>query len=212
MKKKWILILLVTVFFGGNGAICAQDLLAEEENFNDLNSVFENEVKLMLDSDHRFYPSQDFLGTYEEIWRGAQRVLNSYDLEYLNKKKGYIRTRWQDNTKFESFLYDGEKNILASRFRLTLILDDPYLKKNRGEDKMVIKVTVVKEQHHINRKRESFTPIKSDGIQEKILLYRLRKLLEINQRIKKLREEDKVFSKDFDSEKRQQIMSPTVSI
>ncbi len=120
-----------------------------------------------------FIPTQFFLGDYDLVWKVILKEIDKYELKYINKILGIIKTRWIDNT-LEKRSLDSEKEILASRFSLFIKLLRPKRANKAG-----VEITIYKREQIITKRFPDWYPIESEGILEKTIFYRVNRLLDI---------------------------------
>jgi hypothetical protein len=140
-------------------------------------------------------PSQVFRADYNKVWQEVMRLTNKYDREVYNQDAGVIKTRWIDNTLELNFADSFGSNDAVKSAQFKLILN--VVKGFRG-NKEVTKVTIFKRQRVEHDFLQGWKVIRSDGILEKALLYRLERALNIEAKLqeieeKKSKEQEKSF-------------------
>lgn len=130
-------------------------------------------------------PSKLFKFDYAQTWQAVTQVMQKYDLAVQNQEAGVIKTRWQPNTLELNFTDSfGDKDaVKAAKFKLVVNV----VKGFRGS-REVSKVTVFKRQLVEKDFLTGWKVIRSDGIVEKSLLYRIERVLAIESRLKKIEE------------------------
>ena len=123
------------------------------------------------------------------------KITNKYDREVYNQEAGVIKTRWIDNTLELNFADSFGSNDAVKSAQFKLILN--VVKGYRGK-KEVCKVTVFRRQRVEQDFLQGWKVIRSDGILEKAILYRLERALEIESKLqliedKKSKEAEKSF-------------------
>ena len=139
-------------------------------------------------------PQQVFKSSFTETWLAVIQVMRKYDISQQNQETGFIKTRWMDNTLELNFTdsFGSNDSIKAAKFKLILNVTKGY-----SFGKEVSKVTVYRRQLIEKDFLQGWKELPSDGTQEKVLLYRISKVLENNFKIKKidkLREQEQLES------------------
>lgn len=135
-------------------------------------------------------PSRVFKADYNQTWQAVVQVMKKYDLALQNQESGQIKTRWMDNTLEVNFAdaFSSNDAIKAARFKLVV-----NVIKGFRSSREVAKVTIYKRQLVEQDFLQGWKEITTDGIMEKTLLYRIGKLIEIDNN---LREIDKAREKE----------------
>lgn len=130
-------------------------------------------------------PSQVFKTEYSQTWQGVLQVMKKYDLEMQSQEAGVIKTRWIDNTLELNFAdsFGSSDAVKSSKFKLVINV----VKGFRG-GREVSKVTVFRRQMIEQDFLQGWKVIPSDGILEKAILYRVNRVLSIDQKLKKIEE------------------------
>lgn len=129
--------------------------------------------------DQKFNHQKVFLSTYDAVWRAAQLSLR-YPIGVNNMDHGILET---DFIKADDgFIAPTEEETPSSgiRYKITLTLA-----KGKVDNKESVRVTISKV---IERKRDFFSdpePMVSDGLEEKILFYRIERELLIDEALKR---------------------------
>lgn len=131
-------------------------------------------------------PTQVYRADYNKVWQEAKKITNKYVIELDSQDGGIIKTRWIDNTLELNFAdsFGSNDSVKAARFKLIINIVKGY----RGA-KEVTKVTVFKRQQIEQDFLQGWKVIKTDGILEKSILYRLERALIIEARLQEI--EDK---------------------
>lgn len=131
-------------------------------------------------------PSQVYRNDYSQTWQAVLQIMQRYDLSLQNQEAGIIKTRWIDNTLELNFAdsFGSRDAVKAARFKLILNV----VKGFRGT-REVSKVTVFKRQMVENDFLQGWKVVRSDGILEKTILYRIERILAVDRRLKKIEEQ-----------------------
>jgi len=131
-------------------------------------------------------PSQVYRADYNKVWQEVMKITNKYDREVYNQEAGVIKTRWMDNTLELNFADSFGSNDAVKSAQFKLILN--VVKGYRG-NKEVCKVTVFRRQRVEQDFLQGWKIIRSDGILERAILYRLERSLAIEAKLQEI--EDK---------------------
>ncbi len=129
--------------------------------------------------DAHFSKQKIFFGTYDSIWRAAQLALK-YPIALNNMDQGILET---DFIKADDGFFSPTNEIIPSsgiRYKITLTIS-----KGKVEGKASVRVNIAK---LIERKRDFFSDpeiLPSDGIEEKVIFYRMERELIIDEALKK---------------------------
>ncbi len=135
-------------------------------------------------------PSKVYASDYNQTWQAVIQVMKRFDISYQNQESGKIKTRWMDNTLQVNFsdAFGSGDAVKAAEFKLLINVAEGY-----SYGRKVTKVTIFKRQRVENDFLQGWKEKISDVIQEKTLLYRISRLIEID---KKLKEIDKAREKE----------------
>ncbi len=141
------------------------------------------------------FPSQVYAHDYNKVWQEVMKLTIKYEREVYNQEAGIIKTRWIDNTLELNFAdsFGANDAVKAAQFKLIINV----VKGFRGK-KEVTKVTIFKRQRVEQDFLQGWKLVRSDGIIEKSLLYRLDRALQIEAKLqeiedKKAKEQEKAF-------------------
>jgi hypothetical protein len=121
------------------------------------------------------YRTRLFVGSYDEVWTATLKALNDYPLKISNKDSGRIQSEVV-NGPYNDLLFAYPEPIeLPERFRYTLKLN--FAKLIADDNEPVTRVRVVKELERFADFYTGWVSFPSDGMEEKILLYRIEHVL-----------------------------------
>ena len=168
MKNKFISILLLVLISSCSSYEQFQNLAEESE-----------------------MPSEVFKNDFNQTWQAVLEIMQKYDLALKNQEAGIVKTRWIDNTLQLNFneAFGSADMVKSARFKLVVNV----IKGFQGT-KEVSKVSVFKRQMIEKDFLQGWKPVRSDGILEKTILYRVERILKREQMIKKI--EDKKAKED----------------
>lgn len=130
-------------------------------------------------------PSQLYKTTYNQTWQAVLEIMQKYDLQLKNQEAGVIKTRWIDNTNQLNFneAFGSQDMVKAARFKIIINV----VKGFRGT-REVSKVSVFKRQMIEKDFLQGWKVVRSDGILEKTILYRVDRILKRENMIKEIEE------------------------
>ena len=137
--------------------------------------------KFKLITEELEIPSQVFASDYNQTWQAVIQVMKRFDISYQNQESGKIKTRWMDNTLQVNFAdsFGSKDSIKAAEFKLLINVAEGY-----SYGRKVTKVTVFKRQRVENDFLQGWKEKPTDIIQEKTLLYRIERLIDIDKKLK----------------------------
>jgi hypothetical protein len=120
-----------------------------------------------------------FYATYDQVWRAAQLSLK-YPMAINNMDNGILETEYIN--AIEGFQPPDQTTVPSSGIRYKISLT---IAKGKTEGKEAIRVTVNK---YLERKKDFFSEpetLESDGLEERVLLYRIDRELAIDEGLRK---------------------------
>jgi hypothetical protein len=107
-------------------------------------------------------------------------------MDTFNQESGVIKTRWKDNTLEINFAdsFGANEAVKSAQFKLIINV----VKGFRGT-KEVTKVTIYKRQRVEQDFLQGWKILKSDGILEKTILYRIEQALSIQEKLQKIEDQ-----------------------
>lgn len=135
--------------------------------------------KNVHDSYNRPY-QQEFVATYEAVWRAAQ-ISVRYPISLNNMDTGQLETDWI--RALEGFQPPDQKRAPSSGIRYKIVLT---LVRGKRNNRPTVRVTLRK---LIERQRDFFAEpeqLVTDGLEEKVILYRMERELLIQEALKKV--------------------------
>jgi hypothetical protein len=130
---------------------------------------------------------QVYYATYEEVWRAVNFVLQPYPLRISNMDQGTLETDMIRGYRVWSPPYKSESSASAEAYRLTIRV----IKGAPLAGKPATKVTIVKE---VQLQRDFFSDpqaLPSDGLEEKSVLYRIGREIQIERAIARAQRQGK---------------------
>jgi len=131
-------------------------------------------------------PSEVFKADYVQSWQAALQVMKKYDLSFQDQESGTIKTRWKDNTLELNFSdsFGGKDSVKTAKFKLIMTLVKGY----RG-GKEVTKISIYKRQMVAQDFLQGEKIVHSDNILEKTILYRIKRQIIIDNKLKKIEQQ-----------------------
>ena len=123
---------------------------------------------------------QVYVANFEEVWRSVNLVVQPYPLRVSNMDQGMLETDMIRGNRVWSPPFKPDSATNGETYRLTV-----RVIKGALEDKSATKVTIVKES---NLQRDFFSdprPLPSDGMEEKSILYRIAREIQIERALAK---------------------------
>ena len=120
-----------------------------------------------------------FFASYDNVWRAAHNVLK-YPIAQENEDTGIVETEYIKG--LDGWLAPGEQRPPSSGIRYKLILT---FAKGKTEGRESTRVTVDKKMEIL---RDFFSEpeyIETDGLEERIIFYRIERELVINEALKR---------------------------
>ena len=131
-------------------------------------------------------PSKTFNVNYTQAWQAVLDVMRKYDLEIMNQETGLVKTSWVDNTNEINFTHSVGLRDYVKSARMKIIVN---VIKGFREAREVTKVTIFTRQMVEHDFLQGWKVIRSDGILEKTIFYRLERILFNYRELKKIEEQ-----------------------
>ncbi len=128
-------------------------------------------------------PSKIFKSDYNQTWQAVISVMRKYDIAQQNQEAGFIKTRWIDNTLELNFAdsFGSSDAVKAAKFKIII-----NVVKGFRSSQEVTKVTIYKRQLIEQDFLQGWKEVTPDGIVEKTLLYRVERLISIDNSLKEI--------------------------
>lgn len=120
-----------------------------------------------------------FYGSYDSVWLATHKILK-YPIAQENQDTGMIETEYIKNV--DGWIPPGSQAQPSAGIRYKIFIT---LAKGRNEGRESVRVTIDKKMEIL---RDFFSPpetIESDGLEEKVLFYRIERELIITEALKK---------------------------
>lgn len=140
-----------------------------------------------------------YTGNYDQIWLATLKALGDYPLKISNKDVGKIHSE-VINGPYNDLVFAYPDPIeLPERFRYSLKLN--FAKFETDTRRPLVRIRVIKELERYQDFYTGWVPYPSDGLEEKVLLYRVEHVLRMEEKIAKAVEEEQDAAEDAASEK-----------
>lgn len=158
---KFTLLIITMLFFSG---------CASYEKFRQITEELE-------------IPAKIYKADYNQTWQAVIQVMRKYDIAQQNQEAGFIKTRWMDNTLEVNFAdsFGSSDAVKAAKFKLVV-----NVVKGFRNGREVAKVTIYKRQLVEQDFLQGWKEQSTDGITEKTLLYRMSRLIAIDNKLKEI--------------------------
>lgn len=124
-----------------------------------------------------------FFADFNTAWQAILESLKTQPLDISNRESGYLRTQWIDNTDQKNFIeaYGTDQLYLKAQSRYEVTAAKGFY---NGQPS--VKIIVQKEQLVSQDVLEGWRPVPSDAIEERTLLYRIGRLIWLQQKLAKM--------------------------
>ena len=127
------------------------------------------------------YATRLYVGTYDEVWTATLKALNDYPLKVSNKDSGRIQSEVV-NGPYNDLLFTYPEPIeIPERFRYTLKFN--FAKLSTDDRQPLVRVRLVKELERFHDFYTGWLPYPPDGMEEKVILYRIEHILRMERAI-----------------------------
>jgi hypothetical protein len=124
-----------------------------------------------------------YIGTYDDVWLAALKALNEYPLKLSNKDTGRIQTEIVNGPYNELTMTFPDQLELPERFRYSL---DLSFAKLESEDKRpLVRIRIRKLLEKFHDFYTGWIAFPPDGLEEKVLLYRVEHILRMEKMLLK---------------------------
>jgi hypothetical protein len=128
-------------------------------------------------------PSKIYKADYNQTWQAVISVMRRFDIAQQNQEAGFIKSRWMDNTLEVNFAdaFGSSDAVKAAKFKLVV-----NVVKGFRASREVTKVTIYKRQLVEQDFLQGWKEVSTDGIMEQTLLYRIERLIAIDNKLKEI--------------------------
>lgn len=125
-------------------------------------------------------PTRLFLTDFSTAWTATlEAVSGGKDvIKSQNRETGIIETGWIENSESRSFLdvFSDEDFFLRMRYRLQV-----HVREGKKNNQQAVLVRVIKQQQKESTFLGGYQEAESDGLEESVYLYRIGRLIAIQQ-------------------------------
>lgn len=122
-------------------------------------------------------------GTYDEIWLAALKAVNDYPLKVSNKDSGKIASELVNGPYNDLFLTPAESIDLPEKYRYSLKFNFAKLEAEDGQP--LVRVRLEKNLEQFHDFYTGWLGFPSDGLEERLLLYRIEHILKMETQLVK---------------------------
>lgn len=128
-------------------------------------------------------PSRIYKADFNQAWQAVISVMRKYDIAQQNQEAGFIKTRWMDNTLEVNFTdsFGSSDAVKAAKFKVVV-----NVVKGFRTGREVSKITIYKRQLVEQDFLQGWKEVSTDGILEQSLLYRIERLIAIDNKLKQI--------------------------
>jgi hypothetical protein len=124
-----------------------------------------------------------YIGTYDDVWLAALKALNEYPLKLSNKDTGRIQTEIVNGPYNELTMTYPDQLELPERFRYSLDLS--FAKLESDDKRPLVRIRIRKLLEKFHDFYTGWVAFPPDGLEEKVLLYRVEHILRMEKRLSK---------------------------
>jgi hypothetical protein len=127
--------------------------------------------------------SKVFATDFNTAWDAVMDALKSMRLDISNRDRGYIQTRWMDNTADLNFTQSTGIDLpyLKAQYRFKVNVSKWVI-----DAKEAIKVTLIKEQVAQRDALDHLRQIETDQVDENTMLYRIGRVVYLKMKLSEL--------------------------
>lgn len=118
--------------------------------------------------------TQIFRGSYDDVWRATQKALAKYPIRVNNSDTGILQTDYVRGGKAYKPPFSNETFSSGYRHQITL-----RLARGQAKGQPAVKVSITKSPEMQRDFFSTATSLNSDGVEERILLYRIQRELDL---------------------------------
>jgi hypothetical protein len=155
--------------------------------------------KFKREADEFEIPSIIVNADLNRTWAAVVGTMKRFEIEQQNMDSGVIRTKWIDNTLALNFTdsFGTTDKIKSARFKMLISVASAGANKKKPQTK----VTIYKRQLVENDAFQGWKEVETDYITEKTLLYRIERVVSMDETIERLqREKESRMIKNFEGQ------------
>ena len=124
-------------------------------------------------------------GTYDDVWLAALKSVNDYPLKISNKDSGKIVSELVNGPYNDLFLTPPESIDLPEKYRYSLKFTFAKLQTDEEKSRPLVRVRLEKNLEQFHDFYTGWLPFPSDGLEERLLLYRIEHVLKMENQLTK---------------------------
>jgi len=122
-----------------------------------------------------------YTGNYDDVWLATLKALNEYPLKLSNKDTGRIQSETVNGPYNDLMFTFPEQLELPERFRYSIDLN--FAKLVSEDSQPLVRIRVRKALEKFHDFYTGWLAYPSDGLEEKVLLYRIEHILRMERRL-----------------------------
>ncbi len=124
-------------------------------------------------------------GTYDDVWLAALKAVNDYPLKVSNKDSGKIVSELVNGPYNDLFLTPPEPIDLPEKYRYSLKFTFAKLQTEEERSRPLVRVRLEKNLEQFHDFYTGWVGFPSDGLEERLLLYRIEHILKMETQLTK---------------------------
>ncbi len=116
-------------------------------------------------------------GTYDDVWLASLKAVNDYPLKVSNKDSGKIISELVNGPYNDLFLTVAEPIDLPEKYRYSIKFN--FAKLQTEDNRPLVRIRLIKDLEQFHDFYTGWLPSPSDGLEEKLLLYRIDHILKM---------------------------------
>lgn len=124
-------------------------------------------------------------GTYDDVWLAALKSVNDYPLKISNKDSGKIVSELVNGPYNDLFLTPPEPIDLPEKYRYSLKFTFAKLQTDEEKSRPLVRVRLEKNLEQFHDFYTGWLSFPSDGLEERLLLYRIEHILSMENQLTK---------------------------
>ncbi len=143
--------------------------------------------KFKREADEFEIPTAIINADVNRTWAAVVSTMKRYEIEQQNMDSGVIRTKWIDNTLSLNFTdsFGTTDKIKSARFKMLISVASASTNKKKPQTK----ISIYKRQLVENDVFQGWKEVETDYITEKTLLYRIERIVAMDEVIERLQKE-----------------------
>ena len=125
--------------------------------------------------------SKVFYTDYDKVWKALMLTMESYSVEEEDQEKGFLRTARRGGNKLWTPPFPEERSLSGTRSDVIVV----YLTRGQKDSVPGVRVSVLKKSSVRKGFLTEAERVPSHGLEEKVILYRILREIEIEEFIMK---------------------------